>query len=62
MSYSSRGRVYSPLLIALAVMLWGSDLLLRPNALSVGWSPAWLVLGERLLLSLLFLPVLWPER
>ena len=55
-------RVYSPLLIALAAMLWGSDLLLRPNALSAGWSPAWLVLGEHLLLSLLFLPVLWRER
>ena len=55
-------RVYSPLLIALAAMLWGSDLLLRPNALSAGWSPAWLVLGEHLLLSLLFVPVLWRER
>ena len=55
-------RVYSPLLIALAAMLWGSDLLLRPNALSTGWSPAWLVLGEHLLLSLLFVPVLWRER
>ncbi len=43
-------------------MLWGSDLLLRPNALSVGWSPAWLVLGEHLILTLLFLPVLWRER
>ncbi len=43
-------------------MLWGSDLLLRPNALSAGWSPAWLVLGEHLILTLLFLPVLWRER
>ena len=55
-------RVYAPLLIALAAMLWGSDLMLRPNALSAGWSPAWLVLGEHLLLSLLFVPVLWRER
>jgi drug/metabolite transporter (DMT)-like permease len=55
-------RVYSPFLIALAAMLWGSDLLLRPNALSAGWSPAWVVLGEHLLLTLLFLPVLWRER
>lgn len=55
-------RLCSPFLIALAAMLWGSDLLLRPNALSAGWSPAWLVLGEHLLLSLLFLPVLWRER
>ena len=55
-------RLYSPFLIALAAMLWGSDLLLRPNALSAGWSPAWLVLGEHLLLSLLFLPILWHER
>ncbi len=51
-----------PFLIALAAMLWGSDLLLRPNALSAGWSPAWVVLGEHLILSVLFLPVLWRER
>lgn len=55
-------RLYSPFLIALAAMLWGSDLLLRPNALSAGWSPAWLVLGEHLILTLLFLPILWSER
>ncbi len=55
-------QLLSPFLIALAAMLWGSDLLLRPNALSVGWSPAWVVLGEHLLLTLLFLPVLWRER
>ena len=55
-------RLYSPFLIALAAMLWGSDLLLRPNALSAGWSPAWLVLGEHLILTLLFLPTLWRER
>ena len=51
-----------PFLIALAAMLWGSDLLLRPNALSAGWSPAWVVLGEHLMLSVLFLPILWRER
>ena len=55
-------RLYSPFLIALAAMLWGSDLLLRPNALSAGWSPAWLVLGEHLILTLLLLPTLWSER
>ncbi|MGI4791298.1 MAG: DMT family transporter [Janthinobacterium lividum] len=55
-------RLMSPFLIALAAMLWGSDLLLRPNALSAGWSPAWLVLGEHVILTLLFLPVLWRER
>ena len=55
-------RLYSPFLIALAAMLWGSDLLLRPNALSAGWSPARLVLGEHLILTLLFLPILWRER
>ncbi len=55
-------QLLSPFLIALAAMLWGSDLLLRPNALSAGWSPAWLVLGEHLLLSVLFLPTLWRER
>ena len=42
-------------------MLWGSDLLLRPGALSAGWSPAWLVLGEHVLLTALFLPTLWRE-
>lgn len=51
-----------PFLIALAAMFWGGDLLLRPNALSAGWSPAWVVLGEHLLLSALFLPTLWRER
>ena len=55
-------RLLSPFLVALAAMLWGSDLLLRPGALSAGWSPAWVVLGEHLLLSVLFLPVLWRER
>ncbi len=43
-------------------MLWGSDLLLRPAALSAGWSPAWVVLGEHLALCVLFAPVLWRER
>jgi len=55
-------QLLSPFLIALAAMLWGSDLLLRPNTLSSGWSPAWVVLGEHLLLTVLFLPVLWRER
>ena len=55
-------RLLSPFLIALAAMLWGSDLLLRPGALSAGWSPAWVVLGEHLWLSVLFLPILWRER
>ena len=52
----------SPFLIALAAMLWGGDLLLRPAALSAGWSPARIVLGEHLALSLLFAPILWRER
>jgi len=43
-------------------MLWGGDLLLRPAALSAGWSPARLVLGEHLALLVLFAPVLWRER
>ena len=55
-------RLLSPFLIALAAMLWGSDLLLRPAALSAGWSPARVVLGEHLALCLLFAPVLWRER
>jgi len=46
-------------LIALAAMLWGVDLLLRPQALGAGWSPAQVVLGEHLLLTLAFGPTLW---
>jgi len=55
-------RFLSPLLIARAAMLWGSDVLLRSQALSAGWSPARLVLGEHLILCLLFLPALWRGR
>lgn len=55
-------RLLSPFLIALAAMLWGGDLLLRPAALSSGWSPARVVLGEHLALCLLFAPLLWRER
>lgn len=55
-------RLLSPLLIVLAAVLWGSDLLLRPMALSAGWSPACVVLGEHLALCVLFAPVLWRER
>ena len=55
-------RLLSPFLIALAAMLWGGDLLLRPAALSAGWSPARVVLGEHLALCTLFAPVLWRER
>ena len=55
-------RLLSPFLIALAAMLWGGDLLLRPQALSAGWSPARLVLGEHLLLCVLFAPTLWRGR
>ena len=55
-------RLLSPSLIALAAMLWGGDLLLRPAALSAGWSPARVVLGEHLALCVLFAPVLWRAR
>ena len=55
-------RLVSPFLIALAAMLWGSDLLLRPGALSADWSPARVVLGEHLALCVLFAPVLWRGR
>jgi len=55
-------RLLSPLLIVLAAMLWGGDLMLRPAALSAGWSPARVVLGEHLALCVLFAPVLWRER
>lgn len=64
MGYDTRvmsARLLSPFLIALAAMLWGSDLLLRPAALSAGWSPARVVLGEHLALCILFAPVLWRE-
>lgn len=52
----------SPYLVALAATLWGLDLLLRPEALRAGWSPALLVLVEHLILSLLFVRTLWQER
>lgn len=52
----------STVLIALAAMLWGVDLLLRPLALSAGWSPAGVVLGEHLLLTGAFAGVLWRGR
>jgi drug/metabolite transporter (DMT)-like permease len=54
--------VKSTLLIALAAMLWGVDLLLRPAALSAGWSPAAVVLGEHLLLTAAFAVTLWRGR
>ncbi len=52
----------SNLLIALAAMLWGGDLLLRPPALAMGWSPAGLVLAEHLLLAAIFAWPLWAGR
>lgn len=52
----------STLLIALAAALWGIDLLLRPAALSAGWSPAWVVFGEHLLLTAAFAAALWRGR
>ncbi len=52
----------STLLIALAALLWGVDLLLRPLVLAAGWSPARVVLGEHLLLTLAFAVPLWQGR
>lgn len=52
----------SNLLIALAAMLWGGDLLLRPPALASGWSPGRLVLAEHLLLAAVFAWPLWAGR
>lgn len=52
----------STLAIALAAMLWGSDLLLLPGVLATGWSPARVVLGEHMLLTLAFLPTVWRAR
>ena len=50
------------LLVACAALLWGLDVLLRPQALSAGWSPARLVLGEHVLLTLAFAGSLWHGR
>lgn len=50
------------LLIALAAMLWGSDLLFRPVVLASGWSAARVVLAEHLLLTALFAGSLWAGR
>lgn len=58
----SGGDSGSVLLVALAAMLWGGDLLLRPQALAGGWSPAFVVLAEHVLLLLAFAPVLWRGR
>lgn len=52
----------SPLLIALAAMLWGSDLLLRTRVVQAGWSPSYIVLAEHLLLTAAFLVPLWRGR
>lgn len=54
--------VTSSVLVCLAAMLWGSDLLLRPGVLRAGWSPVWVVLGEHLLLTLAFAGALWRGR
>ncbi len=50
------------LLIALAAMIWGGDLLLRPPALASGWSPGSLVLAEHGLLTAVFAGPLWAGR
>ncbi len=55
-------RSLSPLLIALAAMLWGSDLLLRTRVVQAGWSPSYIVLAEHLLLTAAFLVPLWRGR
>lgn len=55
-------RSLSPLLIALAAMLWGSDLLLRSQVVKAGWSPSYIVLTEHLLLTAAFLVPLWRGR
>ncbi len=43
-------------------MLWGSDLLLRPPLLHLGWSAAGVVLWEHLLLAAIFVVPLWRGR
>lgn len=50
------------LLIVVAAMLWGSDLLLRKPILQAGWPAAGVVLWEHALLTLIFLVPLWRGR
>ena len=51
-----------PWLIALAAMLWGSDLLLRAKVVSAGWSASYIVLAEHLILTVIFVIPLWLGR
>ena len=51
-----------PLLVCVGAMLWGTDLVLRPGLLKRGYSAAWVVLFEHVLLSLIYLPVLIKGR
>ena len=61
LSQSSLGPL-SPWLIALAAMLWGSDLLLRAKVVSAGWSASYIVLAEHLILTAIFVIPLWLGR
>lgn len=48
--------------VAFSAALWGTDLLLRPRLLAAGINPAAIVLGEHLLLALIFSPTLFRLR
>ena len=48
-------RQFSPWLIVLAALLWGSDLLLRARVVQAGWSAADIVLAEHLILTVIFI-------
>lgn len=48
--------------IALAALLWGTDLLFRPLLLNGGWGAARLVLWEHLILTGIFAGALWAGR
>ncbi len=55
-------RLLPPLLVAVAAMLWGSDLLLRARVAQAGWPAADIVLTEHLLLTLALAVPLWRGR
>ncbi len=53
---------FSPWLVALAAMLWGSDLLLRGRVVQAGWAAADIVLAEHLILTTIFVIPLFLGR
>jgi len=58
----SRARKFAWPTVAVGAALWGTDLLLRPRLLNGGMHPAEIVLGEHVLLTLIFVPTLFRFR